>query len=330
MKLAYFFVIVILFFSSVNSVLSESIRSQASPSSVLTPASSLPANSTIAAQIDNPDKTVTSNKKQAKFVKKPNRPNPWQPSDTPADSESLQRYGPIAEGTLTPYGEEVIPDNDIRIEDPNAKAERYKNGRMAFLFGQYDQALKIWEPLANEGYAKAQATLAWMYHTGKGLKKDYSRAFYWYKRAANQSHPVAINNLGVFYEQGLGIPKNIRVAAEKYRDAAEWGYSFAQYNLGILYKNGQGVAKDKKKAIYWLQVAALQDVPQAKEALIALGEKVDIPEHEPLKLKSKPSQPIWHRKENPKSIPQPESKTVPEHKTESMIEKKASPATQQK
>ena len=152
--------------------------------------------------------------------------------------------------------------------------KEYTRGRMAFLFGQYEAAYKIWRPLAEAGYAKAQATVGWMYHTGKGAKKDYLKAFEWYKKAAKQNHAIAQNNLGVFYEQGLGVGKSAKSAAKWYREAAEWGYSYAQYNLGMLYQQGLGVKQDDKEAQFWLQIAALQGVEQATAELQKISGEV--------------------------------------------------------
>ena len=159
------------------------------------------------------------------------------------------------------------PDPRPEFDISGFQEEEYVRGRMAFLFGQYKMAYEIWEPLAEHGYAKAQATLGWMYHTGKGVKKDLSVAYQWYEKAAQQNHPVAQNNLGVFYEQGLSVGKSSKKAAKWYREAAEWGYPYAQYNLGTLYLEGRGVKKDEKEAQFWLQIAALQGVEQAIQTL---------------------------------------------------------------
>jgi TPR repeat protein len=170
----------------------------------------------------------------------------------------------ISDFELVDVPEDPPPDPELVkvIQD-----EEYTNGRMAFLFGQYEAAYKIWLPLAENGYAKAQATIAWMYHTGKGVKKDLVVAFDWYEKAAKQNHPIAQNNVGVFYEQGLSVGKSATNAAKWYREAAEWGYPYAQYNLGTLYLEGRGVKRDEKEAQFWLQIAALQGVEQAIAAL---------------------------------------------------------------
>lgn len=174
--------------------------------------------------------------------------------------------------TALSYGEDEFLDDDIDVdeeaEEKNQYEVDYQRARMGFLFGHHEFAYQIWEPLASEGYAKAQANLAWMYHTGKGVTKDLDKAREWYTLAAKQNHVIAQNNLGVFYEQGLGdLNKNPKRAAKWYREAAEVGYSYAQYNLGVLYLRGHGVKRDIDEAIFWLEIAALQGVAQAQSEL---------------------------------------------------------------
>ena len=188
---------------------------------------------------------------------------------------------------LSPYGEANITEDDIDDDalPENVVQQKYGNARMAFLFGQYEVAYKAWLPLAEEGYAKAQAALAWMYHTGNGVTKDLPKAVEWYKKAAAQGHAIAQNNLAVMYENGLGTAVNKKAAANWYRESADSGYSYAQYNMGRIYAEGIGVKQDLEEAKYWWRIAARQHVKQAKESL-ALLENKPLPKEE--KKGSKP------------------------------------------
>ena len=172
----------------------------------------------------------------------------------------------------SPYSDnDVCSDEDEEYTLPvNVIEQRYGNARMAFLFGQYAVAFKAWEPLAKEGYAKAQAALAWMYHTGNGVPKDTKVAVEWYLKAAKQGHTIAQNNLGVMYENGLGTPVNLKAAAAWYRDAADSGYPYAQYNIGRMYAEGLGVKQDIDEAKYWWRTASRQGVKKATEELALL------------------------------------------------------------
>ena len=197
------------------------------------------------------------------------------------------------------------PAIEKKYSDEQYLEKEFKRGRMAFLFGEYDTASNIMLPLANHGYAKAQAIVAWMYHIGKGRPKDLHKAFDWYVKAAKQNEPIAQNNLGVFYEQGLAVKQSYGDAAKWYRESAEWGYRYAQYNLGMLYYTGHGVAKDPDQAQFWLQIAALQGVSQAIDTLKNIAKSVHKNNVVPSdSLSGTPTSPTWQRhsdKEKPPS-----------------------------
>ena len=65
----------------------------------------------------------------------------------------------------------------------------------AFNNGDYEGALKIWQPKADQG------------------------------------DPDAMTNIGVLYQYGLGIPRSMSKAAELYERAAQLGFVQAQYDL---------------------------------------------------------------------------------------------------
>ncbi len=151
--------------------------------------------------------------------------------------------------------------------DPDKFDEYYSMARMAFLFGYYDTAQQYWQPMANLGYAKAQASIGWMYHAGKGFKQDYTQAYEWYLKAAKQNHAIAQNNIGVLYEKGWGVAQDQTEAVKWFKESAEWGYSFGQFNYGRHLRDGRGVKRDTEKSDYWLNLASLQGVKQADALL---------------------------------------------------------------
>lgn len=179
----------------------------------------------------------------------------------------------LYEEEYSPYADDDFCDDDVDDDDSfpeNVMETLYSNARMAFMFGQYKVAFKAWAPLAEEGYAKAQAALAWMYHTGNGVKRNLATAVVWYKKAANQGRPIAQNNLAVMYENGMGISVNPKAAAFWYQESANSGYSFAQYNMGRAYAEGIGVKQDNEEAKYWWRIASRQGVKSATESLALL------------------------------------------------------------
>ena len=165
--------------------------------------------------------------------------------------------------------------------------------------GKFPEAFSEFSALAEQGDARAQQALAWMYYEGQGRKRDYEKAAYWYRKAADQGNVTAQINLaqmyaygkgvqqdfsaaahwweklaaqgdgkaqaalaGLYY-QGKGVTQNFATAVSLWREAAEQGNIEAQRNLGLMYGKGQGVTQDDVQAYAWLNAAAEQDDPVA-------------------------------------------------------------------
>ena len=75
-----------------------------------------------------------------------------------------------------------------------------------------------------EGDREAQFGLGVLYHTGKGIKKNYAKALHWYRKSARQGNPKAANNLGNMYRKGLGVVRDRAEALIWYRKAARLGH----------------------------------------------------------------------------------------------------------
>ena len=82
----------------------------------------------------------------------------------------------------------------------------------AFKRGDYDTALRLNRPLAEQGNALGQLKLGIMYATGRGVPKDDVQAVKWYRLAAEQGNAVAQFNLGDRYANGRGVPKDYVLA----------------------------------------------------------------------------------------------------------------------
>ena len=129
-------------------------------------------------------------------------------------------------------------------------------GKRAYENGEYATALKELRPLADQGYANAQAYLGYMYSQGRGVAQDYAEAVRWYRKAADQGYAFAQVNLGVMYLRGLGVAQEHAEAVRWFRKAAEQDYPDAQYQLGIMYLRGPAVAQDHAEAARWFRKAA--------------------------------------------------------------------------
>ena len=107
----------------------------------------------------------------------------------------------------------------------------YQKGLAAFDAGNFEQALEIWLPLAQEGLAEAQFGVALAYQNGLGTVQDEDEALHWTRRAARQGLPAAQNNLGVIYATGKGVSPDPEIALSLWRQAAAEGHAGARANL---------------------------------------------------------------------------------------------------
>lgn len=145
-------------------------------------------------------------------------------------------------------------------------AQDFDKGLAAYQRSDYATTLEEWEPLAEQGYARAQSNLGVMYEQGQGVLQDYAEAVRWYLLAADQGDPPAQNNLGFMYANGQGVLQDFAEAVRWYRLAADQGNSPAQNNLGAMYTNGEGVAQNYLLAHMWANIAAVNGSEKAVEA----------------------------------------------------------------
>jgi hypothetical protein len=71
------------------------------------------------------------------------------------------------------------------------------------------------------------------------------------------------------YHSGKGVPKDFVEMAKWYRKAADQGYNIAQGFLGTAYKHGWGVPQDYVQAYLWFQLAAAHGWPASDRDIVA-------------------------------------------------------------
>jgi hypothetical protein len=148
---------------------------------------------------------------------------------------------------------------------PLAQAqEDYDTGKRAYLSGDYAEALRIWQPLADAGNKFAQFSIGSLYFEGAGVEKNYEESARNFELAAKQGYAPAQFNLGNAYKHGNGVPQDDLKAAEWWEKAAEQNFAPAQFNLGTQYYFGRGVPKDEETAIRWYRRAAENGHVQAQ------------------------------------------------------------------
>lgn len=165
---------------------------------------------------------------------------------------------------------------------------RFKKAETLFKKAEFNQAVELYQELINEGSAKAEVRMAYMYRKGIFFDKDieeaklllksaaafnhlpafnelgnvykavedYETAISWYEKASALDFAPADNSLGTIYRDGLGVEQSYRKALKYYRKAEKAGYSDAQNSLGYMYKNGLGLKANPKEAVKWYKKAA--------------------------------------------------------------------------
>ena len=129
----------------------------------------------------------------------------------------------------------------------------------------YAFALGEFEPLAEQGDARAQVMLGFMYYAGQGVPQDHAEAVKWYRNAAEQGAAAGQFNLGTMYYEGKGVPQDYAEAAKWYRASAEQGEASAQTHLGIMYHDGRGVSQNYVLAHMWFNLAAARGDKKSAE-----------------------------------------------------------------
>ncbi|MBA4096296.1 MAG: hypothetical protein C0484_05925 [Rhodospirillum sp.] len=182
----------------------------------------------------------------------------------------------------------------------------FDQGVTAFQQGDYQTALREFQPLAEAGDPRAEYAIARIYRDALGVKRDKAAASNWMRRAAEGGWPYAMFDLGEMYatgylgpsdhdeamkwftlaaEQGtpqfqltlgmmyyrgveyLGVPENGPEAARWVQRAADQKFGPAAYVLGVMLEEGRVVPRDMPAALTWYRMAAEQEIAEAEASL---------------------------------------------------------------
>jgi TPR repeat protein len=141
---------------------------------------------------------------------------------------------------------------------------QYKLGLKAYNQGNYDEALAIWQPLADGGYPAAQFNIGMLYENGLGVEKSYTKANGWFQKAVDRNFAPAQLLLGRAYLNGIGVDKNVDRALVLLTSAADQGHPQAQYEVGVIYREGTIVQRDQVRALEYFLLAAKQGDAEAQ------------------------------------------------------------------
>jgi hypothetical protein len=150
------------------------------------------------------------------------------------------------------------------IVPPTTADADMKTGVTAYKTGDYNTAFREFKKLAEVGNPNAQFSLAVLYLSGRGVKRDVAQAIDWHRKAAGQGLASAEHGLGVFYYQGMGVEQDYAEALKWFKRAATKGFAESEFNLAAMYFNGQGVQRDNIEVVKWVTLAAARKFAPAQ------------------------------------------------------------------
>ena len=124
----------------------------------------------------------------------------------------------------------------LAISGGVASAGPFDDGITAYLSKDYETALKLFRPLADQGTFGAAFFVGRMYDNGEGVTEDNAEAVTWYRKAADQRDAISQYYLGGMYERGDGVTKSYVQAYMWWDLAAGFGNSDAKEGKSALEK----------------------------------------------------------------------------------------------
>ena len=144
-----------------------------------------------------------------------------------------------------------------------AQAGALEDGIAAFEKHDFNTAVRLIEPLADQGNVEAEYFMGTFYMYGHGVPMDPPQATTWFKRAyghwetqARAGNAQAMVEIATMLTSGLGVTRDDKAAADWLRKAGELGNVEAWAELGGLYVEGAGVPRDMAEGERLLKKAA--------------------------------------------------------------------------
>lgn len=135
-------------------------------------------------------------------------------------------------------------------------AQSLVEGLRLYNLGDYDGAMKEWQPLANKGDPDALFNLAQIHRLGRGVPINQSVAEGYYAKAAAAGHTTAQANLAtIYFFNTNGNAARRAEAVRLWQQAGAAGDASSQYMLGVLHYNGEAVERDMVTAYAWILLA---------------------------------------------------------------------------
>lgn len=134
----------------------------------------------------------------------------------------------------------------------------------------------FWNERATDlDYGPAWTALGICYKYGRGVQVDYAQAYRCFSQAAAHQHPAGLYSSGFMQYKGLGCPQNYTAALVDFNRGADLGDPLCMYMMGLCYRNGFGVTQDIVQADFWLNKAAELGITAAESELDRPESEID-------------------------------------------------------
>jgi uncharacterized protein len=128
-----------------------------------------------------------------------------------------------------------------------AAADTVRDGERAYVHRHFEEARRIWTPLAEAGDAEAQVSLGLLFDLGQGVPEDPATAYKWYRRAAEAGLAKAQFNVAVMEDSGVVGPRDAVAAARWYAKASSpWASSRSVQPSPTLFLGGWCAARYRR------------------------------------------------------------------------------------
>ena len=154
-------------------------------------------------------------------------------------------------------------------------------GRLYCNLEKYEKALPYLETTAAAGDTESQLNLGFMYLSGSGVQKNYTKSLFWYNKylEVEKNSDVQSTVGAIYYE--LGGEDNYAKAYNYFMLSANNGNFYGYTYLGIMYLFGKHVEKNIYKAKEYLDKGMKGDIDLAFSARgkmyeYGYGESIDL------------------------------------------------------
>ena len=133
------------------------------------------------------------------------------------------------------------------------------DGWDAIVRGDYATALQLLRPLAEQGDARAQGNLGFMYHQGYGVPQDFAEALKWLRLSAEQGDASSQDMLGAMYDNGDGVLQDFiqshmwhNLSALNFKDSEKHYNAVTNRNREAAKMTPEQIAEAQRLAREWL------------------------------------------------------------------------------